>query len=73
MKDILSTKTVMKNEVLRRMQLNRRRKIYRAIGDYILSLKNVLDVSDNDDKQLVIKEIKKLAKIQRYFYDSIDK
>ena len=69
MKDVLSTKTVKRNEVLRHMQLDRRKKIYKAINDYILSLKNVLDVSDEEEKKLVIKEIKKLSKIQNYFLD----
>ena len=69
MKDVLSTKTVKRNEVLRHMQLDRRKKIYKAIKDNILSLKNVLDVSDEEEKKLVIKEIKKLSKIQNYFLD----
>ena len=33
MKDVLSTKTVKRNEVLRHMQLDRRKKIYKAIND----------------------------------------
>ena len=59
---------VKKNEVLERTQLERRKNVYKAIGAYILSLKGSVDIADNKEKKRLIKEIKKLAKIQDYFY-----
>ena len=59
---------VKKNEVLERTQLERRKNVYKAIGAYILSLKGSVDIADEKEKKKLIKEIKKLAKIQDYFY-----
>ena len=58
-----------KNEVLEAMQLERRKIIYKAIGAYILTLKGSMDVANNKEKKELVKEIKKLAKMQKYFYN----
>ena len=56
------------NEVLERTQLEKRKAVYKAIGAYILSLKGSVDIANEKDKKVLVKEIKKLAKIQDYFY-----
>lgn len=58
-----------KNEVLEMAQLERKKNVYKAIGAYILTLKGSMDVAGEKDKKVIVKEIKKLAKIQKYFYN----
>ena len=57
-----------RNEVLERTQLERRKNVYKAIGAYILSLKGSVDIANDKEKKKLVKEVKKLAKIQEYFY-----
>ena len=71
MKYKLSTPFVENKDAnIKKMQLEKRKDVYKALNMYIFSLKSSLDIASKEDKKVLVKEIKEMSALQDYFYNS---